>query len=231
MFAFGPSCLQCSAHSVGRRSLIPASWKSKTGEMRKLMRDAMSLVWSARPAHADYFDVVEQGSGNFGAMTPTGVVRASRTERRMRRPPTMLVAWVALVLAASAGCRRPPQLIVPNTADGLACARTCQQTFFMCRQSCRSLNVWADLACGSNCGDVQQNCLSTCPGAHWVQQQESVPAESSGGIPGPKPYGSVTGEEIHNPTDAEFDACVAACKAAARKDDWNAAFRCHDSCQ
>jgi len=93
----------------------------------------------------------------------------------------MARVWlIALIVLGSAACG--PKLIVPNTPEGLACWRQCQQTYYSCKASYRppTDDVGATLAflSGDPCYQAQQSCLTTCPGAHWETQGRSSASAS-----------------------------------------------------
>jgi len=86
---------------------------------------------------------------------------------------------IAILLVALAGCRASRQLIVPNTSEGMACWRTCQQTFFFCKQTCpANSDLFTAILCDSNCSSAQESCASTCPGAYWAGTAEQPVSRS-----------------------------------------------------
>jgi hypothetical protein len=98
---------------------------------------------------------------------------------------TLIVPLSALLCAACG-----PQLVVPNTPEGAACWRQCQQTYYMCNASyhppTNDVDQWAQLFLGNPCVNAQRSCLSTCPGAHWEDTRNattSVPSSYDSSTP------------------------------------------------
>lgn len=69
-------------------------------------------------------------------------------------------------------CRRPA-VTVANTAEGNACARTCNQTHEICRGNCRRPFTQYNgreverqtQGCHDQCDDARDDCFRACPGA------------------------------------------------------------------
>jgi hypothetical protein len=97
---------------------------------------------------------------------------------KMRRSLTVIL----LGIGAFCGCSgyyytpkpsvsRPPAVVVANTPQAQACARTCQQTHEISRGNCRQpytqyngREVEREVqACVDKADDARDACLSTCP--------------------------------------------------------------------
>ena len=88
----------------------------------------------------------------------------------------------AITLAATVtGCAARRRLVVPATPDGMACARQCEQIWWQCStaRGCERMELLPGILCRATCGGERDNCLTTCPGAAWVEEHNASASSGS----------------------------------------------------
>jgi hypothetical protein len=98
----------------------------------------------------------------------------------MKRAFWSVAAAIALTTSVSS-CGAQRRLVVPSTPEGMACTRQCEQIWWQCStaRGCERMELLPAILCRATCNGERDNCLTTCPGATWVQEQNA--GTSSGG--------------------------------------------------
>jgi len=81
-----------------------------------------------------------------------------------------------ILLLVLVGCTAQPQLALPNTPEAMTCSRECQQIWWQCKtaKGCERMDVLSGALCEASCNTERTRCLTTCPGAQWVNPTASV---------------------------------------------------------